>query len=379
VARELMLPLPDQWTDNERRECVRDIAQHLRDTYGVAVSGSIHAPNKHHRNNHVHMMFTTRTVDELGQFGKKTRILDDMKTGEVKNLREAICKIVNAHAEKLGSDFYVYAGKFLDIDPTHIPTKHIPIQSGKEYRAAITAQNTQVKIHRANVANHEKKAELLKAELSNASILATPESTPAQSTPTSVDEKRVEPTPPAAPESPFKRKQIPVACEKAYFRHQETLKKRDKNERLYKDWYKKHSDLLASEPTRTQRLFAKIGLGTAKIERYDFELSQAKKALSNIAHNRNLYKKILGDKNSLALVEQYNAAIDHNAKISEYEAQAKIANAAKLERERERELAEEQARQLSEPYQDWTVGCDPTRNKFEQNFTRTSQLGGMEY
>ena len=363
VARELMIPLPDQWTDNERRECVRDIAQHLRDTYGVAVSGSIHAPNKHHRNNHVHMMFTTRTVDELGQFGKKTRILDDMKTGEVKNLREAICKIVNAHAEKLGSDFYVYAGKFLDIDPTHIPTKHIPIQSGKEYRAAITAQNTQVKIHRANVANHEKKAELLKAELSNASILATPESTPAQSTPTSVDEKRVEPTPPAAPESPFKRKQIPVACEKAYFRHQETLKKRDKNERLYKDWYKKHSDLLASEPTRTQRVFAKIGLGTAKIERYDFELSQATKALSNIAHNRNLYKKILGDKNSLALVEQYNAAIDHNAKISEYEAQAKIAHAAKLERERE--LAEEQARQLSEleNQRDWTIGLDPTENQ----------------
>ncbi len=72
-----------------------------------------------------------------------------------------------------------------------------------------------------------------------------------------------------------------------------------------------------------------------------------------------MYKKILGDKNSLALVEQYNAAIDHNAKISEYEAQAKIAHAAKLERERE--LAEEQAR-LSEPQQDWTVGLDPTEN-----------------
>ena len=157
VARELMLPLPDQWTDNERRECVRDIAQHLRDTYGVAVGASIHAPNKHHRNNHVHMMFTTRTVDELGQFGKKTRILDDMKTGEVSKLREAICKIVNTHAEKLDSDFYVYAGKFSDIDKNHIPTKHISINAGKEYRAAITAQNTQVKIHRANLATHEKK------------------------------------------------------------------------------------------------------------------------------------------------------------------------------------------------------------------------------
>ena len=223
----------------------------------------------------------------------------------------------------------------------------------------------------------------MKAELSNALNLKTPEITPAPDAPKSVDLKWVEPTPHAEPKSPFRRKKIPVECEKAYQKHQDTIKKRDKNERLYKDWYEKHGDLLASEPTRTQRLFAKIGLSTAKIERYDFELSQATKALSNIAHNRNLYNQILGDKNSLALIEQYNAAIDHNAKISEYEAQAKIANAAKLERERERErereLAEEEARQLSEPYQDWTVGCDPTRNKFEQNFTRTSQLGGMEY
>jgi hypothetical protein len=361
VARELMIPLPDQWTDNERRECVRDIAQHLRDTYGVAVSGSIHAPNKHHRNNHVHMMFTTRTVDELGQFGKKTRILDDMKTGEVKNLREAICKIVNAHAEKLGSDFYVYAGKFLDIDPTHIPTKHIPIQSGKEYRAAITAQNTQVKIHRANVANHEKKAELLKAELSNASILATPESTPAQSTPTSVDEKRVEPTPPAAPESPFKRKLVPKACEKAYFKHQETLKKQQELKVIEEKWRAKYDELLANKPSSTQRLFSKIGLGTAKIERYDAELSKTEIHLTKIEHNKKLFKKILSDKNALNLIAQYNAVIDHNASISDLEAQAFKAHSEKLERERE--LAEEQARQLSEPepHRDWTIGLDPTK------------------
>lgn len=377
VARELMIPLPDQWTDNERRECVRDIAQHLRDTYGVAVSGSIHAPNKHHRNNHVHMMFTTRTVDELGQFGKKTRILDDMKTGEVKNLREAICKIVNAHAEKLGSDFYVYAGKFLDIDPTHIPTKHIPIQSGKEYRAAITAQNTQVKIHRANVATHEKKAELLKAELSNASILANPESTPAPDARKNVDVKKVEPTPHAEPESPFKRKKIPIECEKAYQKHQDTLKNRAQLEKLSIQWNEKHDELMKNKPNSTQRLFAKIGLGTAKVERYDMEQSKAKKVLSDIAHKRTEYKKILGDKNSLALVEQYNAAIEHNAKISEYEAQAKIAHAAKLERERE--LAEEQVRQFSEPSIDWTEGCNPTKNQFERNFTHTSQLGSMEY
>lgn len=361
VARELMLPLPDEWTNDERRECVRDIAQHLRNTYGVAVGASIHGPGRHDRNNHVHMMFTTRAVDNDGNFGKKTRILDDMKTGEVSKLREAICKIVNAHAEKLDSDFYVYAGKFSDIDKNHIPTKHIPINAGSGYRNAITAQNAQITIHRANLATHEKKAELLKAELSNALNLEAPESTPALNAPKSIDVEKVEATPPAAPESPFKRKKIPVDCEKAYQKHQDTLKKARDLKVVEEKWKANYDALLAHEPTRTQRLFSKIGLGTAKIERYDSELAQATKALSAIEHNRTVYQKILGNKNSLALVEQYNAVIDHNAKISKYEAQAKIAHAAKLERERK--LSEEQARQLSEPYQDWTVGCDPTRNQ----------------
>ena len=368
VARELMLPLPDQWSDNERRACVRDIAQHLRNTYGVAVSASIHGPGRHDRNNHVHMMFTTRAVDNDGNFGKKTRILDDMKTGEVSKLREAICKIVNAHAEKLDSDFYVYAGKFSDIDKNHIPTKHIPINAGSGYRNAITAQNAQITIHRANLATHEKKAELLKAELSNALNLEAPENTPAPNAPKRADVEKVEATPPAELESPFKRKKIPVDCEKAYQKHQDTLKKARDLKVVEEKWKANYDALLAHEPTRTQRLFSKIGLGTAKIERYDLELVQATKALSAIEHNRTVYQKILGNKNSLALVEHYNAVIDHNAKISKYEAQAKIKHAAKLERERE--LAEEQARQLSEPYQDWTVDCDPTRN--QEKYVSTS-------
>ena len=377
VARELMLPLPDQWTDNERRECVRDIAQHLRDTYGVAVSGSIHAPNRHDRNNHVHMMFTTRTVDELGNFGKKTRILDDMKTGEVSKLREAICKIVNSHAEKLDSDFYVYAGKFSDIDKNHIPTKHIPITAGKEYRAAITAQNTQVKIHLANVATHEKKAELLKAELSNASILETAESTPAPDAPKSVDVERIEAIPFEDIEGPFKRKLMPKACEKAYFRYQETLKKQRELKVIEEKWQAKHAELLATKPSSTQRLFSKIGLGTAKIERYDAELSKTEIHLAKIEHDKTLFKKILSDKNALNLIAQYNAVIDHNASISDLEAQAFKAHSEKLERERE--LVEEQARQLSEPLQDWTVGCDPTKNQSRQKTIDYPQSIGIDY
>ena len=366
VARELMLPLPDQWNDDERRECVRDIAQHLRDTYGVAAAGSIHAANRHDRNGHCHLMFTTRVVDDDGNFGKKTRILDDMKTGEVKRLREAICKIINDHAEKLGSDFYVYAGKFSDIDKNHIPTKHIPINAGKEYRAAITAQNTQVKIHLANVATHKEKekqleAELLKAELSNASILETAESTSAPDAPKSVDVERIEAIPFEDIESPFKRKLMPEACEKAYFRYQETLKKQRELKVIEEKWRAKHAELLATKPSSTQRLFSKIGLGTAKIERYDAELSKTEIHLTKIEHNKTLFKKILSDKTALNLIAQYNAVIDHNASISDLEAQAFKAHSEKLERERE--LAEEQARQLSEPepHRDWTIGLDPTK------------------
>ena len=382
VARELMLPLPDQWTDNERRACVLDIAQHLRDTYGVAAAGSIHAANRHDRNGHCHLMFTTRVVDDDGNFGKKTRILDDMKTGEVKRLREAICKIINDHAEKLGSDFYVYAGKFSDIDKNHIPTKHIPINAGKEYRAAITAQNTQVKIHLANVATHKEKekqleAELLKAELSNALNLEAPENTPAPKAPKTVDVKRVEATPPAELESPFKRKLVPKACEKAYFKHQETLKKQQELKVIEEKWRAKYDELLANKPSSTQRLFSKIGLGTAKIERYDAELSKTEIHLTKIEHNKKLFQKILSDKNALNLIAQYNAVIDHNASISDLEAQAFKAHSEKLERERE--LAEEQARQLSEPLQDWTVGCDPTKNQSRQKTIDYPQSISIDY
>lgn len=360
VARELMLPLPDEWTNDERRECVRDIAQHLRDTYGVAVGASIHAPNKHHRNNHVHMMFTTRVVGNEGNFGKKTRILDDMKTGEVSKLREAICKIVNDHAKKLNSDFYVYSGKFSDIDKNHIPTKHVPINAGKEYRAAITAKNVQIAIHRANMATHEKKAELLKAELSNALSLESAKKAPALDAPRNVDKPKAETAPQDEIESSFKRKFMPESCEKAYSRYQGTLKKYQELKVIAKKWQAKHDELLATKPSSTQRLFAKIGLGTAKIERYDLELSKTQSYLSKIEHNKTLCEKILIDKKSLSLIEQYNAIIDHNAKISEAEAQAKIAHAYKLERERE--LAKEQAWQLSEPVMDWTIGCDPTKS-----------------
>jgi hypothetical protein len=123
VGRELMIPLAESWTLNQQELYCCDIAQYLRITYGVAVQVDIH--DKHNnKNTHAHILFTTRTV-ENGIFGKKTRVLDDLKTGEVSKLREAVCDITNKHAKANGSDWFAYASKFKDIDEDHIPTEHI--------------------------------------------------------------------------------------------------------------------------------------------------------------------------------------------------------------------------------------------------------------
>ena len=143
VARELMVPLPHEWTDGQRRQCVRGLSEMLVARYGVAVMASIHRP-ANGQNDHAHILFTTREVDAQMNFGKKTRILDDMKTGEVKNMREELCRVMNEHAQANGGDWYVYAGKFADVEEWHIPTAHIPINAPRELRTAMEAENAAV-------------------------------------------------------------------------------------------------------------------------------------------------------------------------------------------------------------------------------------------
>jgi MobA/MobL family len=144
VAREIMVPMPSDWTDEQRKLCARGFGEMLRARYGVAVQVSIHR-QANGKNDHAHILFTTREVDANGVFGKKTRILDEgLKNGEVSNLREAVCDIMNQHAKANGSDWFAYAGKFVDIDPDHIPTKHIAHNCPAERRAELEAENAAI-------------------------------------------------------------------------------------------------------------------------------------------------------------------------------------------------------------------------------------------
>ena len=144
TAREIMIPLPEEWTEQERKEFSKAVAQMLFEYYGVAGQYSLHAPNKRSKNFHVHILFTTREVSH-NEFTKKTRILDEgKKNGEITNLRNRIAEIMNEHAKKNGSDFFVTGGKFVEFDEDHIPTKNIPINATPEYRAALEEENRQI-------------------------------------------------------------------------------------------------------------------------------------------------------------------------------------------------------------------------------------------
>ncbi|MFN3828402.1 MAG: MobQ family relaxase [Micavibrio sp.] len=85
VAREVILALPHELSDDGRASLARDMALWLVERYRVAVDVAIHAPvakdGHDHRNHHAHLLFTTRALTPDG-FAAKTRILDDKVTGK---------------------------------------------------------------------------------------------------------------------------------------------------------------------------------------------------------------------------------------------------------------------------------------------------------
>lgn len=105
VARECVVALPEELNSEQRKKLVQEFSLILADRYGVAVDMAIHAPGKRgdQRNHHAHLLFTTRTVEPDG-LGKKTRLLDDRKTGpaEIEAIRMQWESSANAHLKKAG-------------------------------------------------------------------------------------------------------------------------------------------------------------------------------------------------------------------------------------------------------------------------------------
>ena len=142
VAREVILALPHELTDTERKALASDMALYLVERYRVAVDVAVHSPvagdGHDPRNHHAHLLFTTREITPEG-FGAKTRILDDKQAGpqEVELLREVWETLANDALAKAGFssvkiDRRTLEGQGID----RIPQTHI----GPEAKASEEAE-----------------------------------------------------------------------------------------------------------------------------------------------------------------------------------------------------------------------------------------------
>jgi hypothetical protein len=138
VGREVELALPSLLSPEERQRITEKFAAELVERYHVAVSVALHAPGGKgdDRNHHAHILMSTREILPDG-FGKKTRILDDKKTGpqEVVKLRELAADIINDALKDANADIRVDHRSFKERGIEREPTTHLgPAASEMERR-----------------------------------------------------------------------------------------------------------------------------------------------------------------------------------------------------------------------------------------------------
>lgn len=324
VGRELILPLAHEWTDKQREDYCREIAKNLQMDYDVAVQCSIHRPIKG-LNNHGHFLFSTRTVDKDGVFGKKTRILDDLKTGEVSRLREKVCEIMNKHAKRNGNDWYVYAGKYSDVEVDHIPTVHIPHNTSKERKEELKNQNLDIlDIRQKLVALNDEQSDLkdqLAAEIAKEMAEEKLETNPIikiQQSDSQDSELERRPITPLARAFALRDNAEKMAG------HQEKF---DENKRQLEGWKRRLKRLEVAPPKYWDPLFNGVnsmlhsmGVKTQEPKRLTEEewLKEVAKAKLNIRHaeaNEKIYLRKLNDPESFASFQEWNRNPNHKAII----------------------------------------------------------------
>jgi hypothetical protein len=140
VAREWTIALPHELTAEQRKELAQDLAREITDRYQVGTQLAIHKPSRHgdDRNYHVHIMSSTRKIDQNLNLTEKADIERDRKQctqmgipnsqEQIIQLREMISTKINQHLEKANVQEQVTHLSYKDQGLDRIPTRHM----GKE-------------------------------------------------------------------------------------------------------------------------------------------------------------------------------------------------------------------------------------------------------
>ena len=111
LAREFEIAFPHELNKKQREQMLTDLCQRIVARHRVIVDACIHAPHVENgtdeRNYHAHILLTTRSVNELGELGKKTREFNDNGKLEIEHWRAEFAETTNTHLENAGFDVRV--------------------------------------------------------------------------------------------------------------------------------------------------------------------------------------------------------------------------------------------------------------------------------
>lgn len=130
LAREFEIAFPSELNAEQRKNMLNELCQDLVKKYGVIVDAAIHAPHTSNgsdeRNYHAHIMFTTRSINEHGDFSaKKYRDFSrDNGTETVNHWRELFAELCNHHLEQNGFDERVDHRSYQDQESDLEATQH---------------------------------------------------------------------------------------------------------------------------------------------------------------------------------------------------------------------------------------------------------------
>lgn len=167
LAREFEIAFPCELNAEQRKQLLDELCQKLVEKYNVVVDAAIHAPHTESgsdaRNYHAHIMFTTRAINENGEFAaKKYRDFSrDNGTQTVCDWREDFADLCNKHLELAGFDQRVDHRSYADQNKNYLePTVHegpaITAMRRRGIDTEISLNNDEIKLRNADaIERHE--------------------------------------------------------------------------------------------------------------------------------------------------------------------------------------------------------------------------------
>ncbi len=161
LAREFEIAFPSELNAEQRKQLLDELCQKLVEKYNVVVDAAIHAPHVESgsdaRNFHAHIMFTTRAINEHGEFAaKKYRAFSrDNGTQEVCDWREDFADLCNKHLELAGFDERVDHRSYADQNKHYLePTQHegpaVTAMRRRGIDTEISLNNDEIKVRNAD-------------------------------------------------------------------------------------------------------------------------------------------------------------------------------------------------------------------------------------